>query len=33
LKERWITVILGPFKKKVSHIYIAVAIGPHLKAR
>jgi len=24
---------LGPFKKKVAHIYIAVAVGPHLKAR
>ena len=33
LKEKCITVILGPFKNKVAHLYIAVAVGPHLKAR
>ena len=23
----------GPFESKVAHLYIAVAVGPHLKAR
>jgi len=31
LKEKCITVTLGPFESKVAHLYIDV--GPHLKAR
>jgi len=33
LKEKCITVILGPFTNKIAHLYIAVAVGPHLEAR
>jgi len=33
LKEKCIAVIWGPFINRVAHLYIAVAVGPHLKAR
>jgi len=28
LKEKCITVTLGPFESKVAHLYIAIAVGP-----
>ena len=31
LKDKCITVALGPFESKVDHLYIAIAVGPLLK--